>query len=65
MRECGFKRVIFLVRRGRLARQSRESCRMVFDVSLSMGLVDAGYSEYDCDYAFCNCSGAEQGQSSL
>lgn len=25
---------------------------MVFDDSLSMGLVDAGYSEYDCDYAF-------------
>ena len=25
---------------------------MVFDDSLSMGLVGAGYSEYDCDYVF-------------
>lgn len=52
MRECGFKRVLFLVHRGQLARQSRESYRMVFDDSLSMGLVGAGYSEYDCDYVF-------------
>ena len=52
MRECGFKRVLFLVHRGQLARQSRESYRMVFDDSLSMGLVGAGYNEYDCDYVF-------------
>ena len=25
---------------------------MVFDDSISMGLVGAGYSEYDCDYVF-------------
>lgn len=52
MRECGFKRVLFLVHRGQLARQSRESYRMVFDDSISMGLVGSGYSEYDCDYVF-------------
>ena len=52
MRECGFKRVLFLVHRGQLARQSRESYRMVFDDSISMGLVGAGHSEYDCDYVF-------------
>ena len=52
MRECGFKRVLFLVHRGQLARQSRESYRMVFDDSVSMGLVGAGCSEYDCDYVF-------------
>ena len=42
MRECGFKRVLFLVHRGQLARQSRESYRMVFDDSVSMGLVAQG-----------------------
>lgn len=52
MRECGFKRVLFLVHRGQLARQSRESYRMVFDDNVSMGLVGAGHSEYDCDYVF-------------
>lgn len=52
MRECGFKRVLFLVHRGQLARQSRESYRMVFDDSVSMGLVGAGSSEYDRDYIF-------------
>ncbi|MDO4472996.1 MAG: DEAD/DEAH box helicase [Bacillota bacterium] len=52
MRECGFKRVLFLVHRGQLARQSRESYRMVFDDSVSMGLVGAGNSEYDRDYVF-------------
>ena len=52
MRECDFKRVLFLVHRGQLARQSRESYRMVFDDSISMGLVGAGHSEYDCDYVF-------------
>ena len=52
MRECGFKRVLFLVHRGQLARQSRESYRMVFDDSVSMGLVGAGSSEYDRDYVF-------------
>ena len=52
MRECGFRRVLFLVHRGQLARQSRESYRRVFDDSVSMGLVGAGCSEYDCDYVF-------------
>ena len=52
MRVCGFKRVLFLAHRGQLTRQSRESYIMVFDDSLSMVLFDAGYSEYDCDYAF-------------
>jgi superfamily II DNA or RNA helicase len=52
MRELGFKRVLFLVHRGQLSRQSKKSYEKVFAKSVSMGLVGAGYHEYDCDYVF-------------
>lgn len=52
MRELGFKRVLFLVHRGQLARQTRKSYQRVFDKSVSMGLVGAGYHEYEKDYIF-------------
>lgn len=52
MRELGFKRVLFLVHRGYLARQTKKSYEAVFDKSVSMGLVGAGYQEYDADYVF-------------
>lgn len=52
MRECGFKRVLFLVHRGQLARQSLKSYQMVFDHRMSMGLVGAGHSDYNSDYIF-------------
>jgi superfamily II DNA or RNA helicase len=52
MRELAFKRVLFLVHRGQLARQSRKSFQKVFAKSVSMGLVGAGYHEYDCDFVF-------------
>lgn len=52
MRELGFKRVLFLVHRGQLARQTKKSYEKVFSKSVSMGLVGAGYSEYDADYVF-------------
>ena len=52
MRELAFKRVLFLVHRGQLARQSRKSYQKVFANSVSMGLVGAGYHEYDCDFVF-------------
>jgi superfamily II DNA or RNA helicase len=52
MRELEFKRVLFLVHRGQLARQSRKSYQKVFAKSVSMGLVGAGYHEYDCDFVF-------------
>lgn len=45
MRELGFKRVLFLVHRGQLARQTKKSYEKIFDKSVSMGLVGAGYSE--------------------
>ena len=52
MRELEFKRVLFLVHRGQLARQSKKSYEKVFAKSVSMGLVGAGYHEYDSDYVF-------------
>ncbi len=52
MRELKFKRVLFLVHRGQLARQSKKSYEKVFAKSVSMGLVGAGYHEYDRDYVF-------------
>ena len=52
MRELGFKRVLFLVHRGQLARQTKKSYEKVFAKSVSMGLVGAGYCEYEADYVF-------------
>lgn len=52
MRELGFKRVLFLVHRGQLARQTKKSYEKIFDKSVSMGLVGAGYHEYEKDYVF-------------
>lgn len=52
MRELGFKRVLFLVHRGQLAKQTKKSYERVFDKSVSMGLVGAGYHEYDKDFVF-------------
>lgn len=52
MRVLGFKRVLFLVHRGQLARQSIRSYQKVFANSLSMGLVGAGHHEYGADYVF-------------
>lgn len=52
MRELGYKRVLFLVHRGQLARQTKKSYERVFNKKVSMGLVGAGYSEYDKDYVF-------------
>lgn len=52
MRELGFKRVLFLVHRGQLARQTKKSYEKVFAKSVSMGLVGTGYHEYDADYVF-------------
>ena len=52
MRELGFKRVLFLVHRGQLARQTKKSYEKVFAKTVTMGLVGAGYQEYDKDYVF-------------
>lgn len=52
MRELNYKRVLFLVHRGQLARQTRKSYQKIFGKNVSMGLVGAGYSEFDADYIF-------------
>ncbi len=52
MRELGFKRVLFLVHRGQLARQTKRAYEKVFSKSVSMGVVGAGCLEYDADYVF-------------
>ena len=52
MRELGFKRVLFLVHRASLAVQAKKSYQRVFGSTISLGLVGAGYHEYDRDYVF-------------
>ena len=52
MRELGFNRVLFLVHRSTLAKQALASFRNVFEDKKSMGIVGAGYSDYDADYIF-------------
>ena len=52
MRELGFKRVLFLVHRAQLARQTKKSYEKVFGSQVSFGLVGGGYDEYDKDYIF-------------
>ena len=52
MRELGFKRVLFLVHRATLATQAKDSYQRVFGNAVSMGLVGAGYHQYDKDYVF-------------
>lgn len=52
MRELCYKRVLFLVHRGQLARQTKKSYQKVFGQNVSMGLVGSGYNEYDADYVF-------------
>ena len=52
MRELGFKRVLFLVHRSTPAKQALTSFRKVFEDKKPMGIVGAGYSDYDADYIF-------------
>lgn len=52
MRELGFNRVLFLVHRSTLAKQALTSFRKVFEDKKSMGIVGAGYSDYEADYIF-------------
>ncbi len=55
MRELGFKKVLFLVHRGQLARQTKKSYERVFPKSVSMGIIGGGNSIEDNigkDYIF-------------
>ena len=44
MRELGFKRVLFLVHRNQLARQTKKSYEKVFPKAVSMGIISGGDS---------------------
>lgn len=52
MRELGYKRVLFLVHRGQIAKQALESYKKVFDKSVSMGMVTGKHQDYNADYIF-------------
>ena len=51
MRELGFKRVLFLVHRGELARQTKKSYSIVFNDNVKMGIV--GSNKYEPDHFDC------------
>ncbi len=55
MRDMRFKRVLFLVHRGQLARQTKKSYERVFGSTITTGIIGAGYSleeNKDKDYIF-------------
>ena len=52
MRELGFKRVLFLVHRNQIAKQTIRSYRNVFGSNISMGLLTGGSEAFDEDYIF-------------
>lgn len=54
MRELGFKRVLFVVHRNQLAEQTMRSYDMVFEDTVSKGILGDGKYEYDKDFVFAN-----------
>lgn len=52
MRELGFKRVLFVVHRGVLAKNAKKSFENVFQKGVSTGLVGGGHYDYDKDFVF-------------
>lgn len=52
MRELEFKRVLFLVHRGQIAKQALKSYRKVFSGKVSMGMITGKYQDYDADFIF-------------
>ncbi len=52
MRKLKFRKVLFVVHRGQLARQTKKAYAKVFGESVTMGLLGSGYLEYDKDYIF-------------
>lgn len=52
MQELGFKRVLFLVHRVTLAKQTKKSFEKVFGKKVTMGVVGAGFYEYEKEYVF-------------
>ena len=52
LRELKFKKVLFLVHRGQIAKQAMKSYRKVFSQTVSMGMVTGKHQDYDADFIF-------------
>lgn len=52
MRELGFKHVLFLVHRNRIAKQALNSYEKVLSSCIKLGLITGNYKDYNADYIF-------------
>ncbi len=52
LRELGFKRVLFLVRRNQIAKQAKASFERVFGSRIRTGLVSGTKYDYEADFVF-------------
>lgn len=52
MRELGYRRVLFIVHRAQLAKQTIESYKKVFDSSFTFGILGAGEKERNSNFTF-------------
>ena len=52
LRKLKFKKVLFLVHRGQIAKQAMKSYRKVFSQTVSMGMVTGKHQDYDADFIF-------------
>ena len=52
MRELDFKKVLFVVHRNQIAKQTLKSFRKVFSGKVSVGQVTGKHQDYDADYIF-------------
>lgn len=51
-RELNFKRVLFIVHRNQIAKQTLKSYRKVFNGTVSMGMITGKRQDYDADFVF-------------
>ena len=52
MRECGFKRVLFLVHRNQIVKQAKTSFERVYSGKIKTGIVSGENRDYDADFVF-------------
>ena len=52
MRELGYKKVLFVVHRAQLAKQTMSSYKKVFDSQFTFGILGAGEKERECNFTF-------------
>lgn len=51
-RELEFQKILFLVHRNQIAKQSMKSYKKVFERTITMGMVSGKYQDYDADCVF-------------